>query len=197
MKMKIRRGYELIGLQWEVSGILKEQHWLMSAFVTLTLVLLEFTDACSFRNQSTKWKKILKSPNTVKQQKPVEHLSFLSLQVVKKYKFDNEAEVYFNGLREFGQWNGAQISQQPSVISKLEWKCGSSNQSADVLEVPEQNGEKRGSWSCLYFIKYIGSRLNLPSHLLWCFCFACYITLNCKLMLTIIPTKQQLLKVHP
>ena len=42
-------------------------------------------------------------------------------------------------------------SMTTSVISEVECKFALSHQSASVLEVPEQNGEKRGLWTMLLF----------------------------------------------
>ena len=45
-----------------------------------------------------------------------------------------------NGLLQFCQRNGVQITQKLSVTSELECKFASSDQSACVLEDPELNG---------------------------------------------------------
>ena len=145
MKTMIWRGCELIGL-WEVSGIPKERRCLMSAFLMLTLVLLE----TSHFKPYSKWKSILKSPNTVKQQKPVEHLSLLLLQVAKQY-LTMKPKYTSNGLLQFCQRNGVQITQKLSVTSELECKFASSDQSAYAFEDPELNGEEQDSWIMLLF----------------------------------------------
>ena len=107
----------------------------MSAFLMLTLVLLEISHF---------------NPNTVKQQKPVEHLSLLLLQVAKQY-LTMKPKYTSNDLLQFCQRNGVQITQKLSVTSELECKFASSDQSAYVLEDPELNGEEQGSWIMLLF----------------------------------------------
>ena len=77
--------------------------------------------------------------------------SFTPIIASCKAIFDNEAEVYFKGLLQFCQRNGVQITQKPSVISELECKFASSDQSAYVFEDPELNGEEQGSWIMLLF----------------------------------------------